>query len=505
MNRRTLLQSSAWLLLGYPIRRLSGFEATPRFVSDPFSAGVASGDPTAHGIVLWTRLIPDSNREEDWRNESVVVDWQIASDEGMNRVVQTGRITARPEYGHSVHVEVRGLQPGRWYWYRFIAGSATSEIGRTKTAPAGPTDRLRFAFASCQNLQQGYYTAYQNMVKEDVDLIVFLGDYIYETGGNSVRDVPKSACKTLDEYRGRYALYRSDRNLREAHRLFPWVITWDDHEVANNYAGSISEDNQLPADFLKRRAAAYRAHYEWMPLPKACIPVGSNSTLYRRVSYGPLATFLVLDGRQYRSDQACGDGIKAPCEEFKRDGRTMLGAAQERWLSRELRSSHSQWNIIANQVRMTVVDQKAGPGEAYAMDQWAGYDDARRRFVGNLLDSKVSNPVVITGDIHSNWVGDLKLDYRELRSPVVATELIGTSISSGGDGRDSDPAVEAYLSENPQIKLYNTQRGYVRCEVTPKRLTADFRVVQKVSVPESSVSTRATFVTESGHPGAVRT
>jgi len=486
------------------MRRLSGFEAAPRFVSDPFSAGVASGDPSPRGIVLWTRLMPDSNREEDWQNESVVVDWQIATDEGMKRVVQSGRITARPEYGHSVHVEVRGLERGRWYWYRFRAGSATSEIGRTKTAPAGPADRLRFAFASCQNFQQGYYTAYQNLVKEDLDLVVFLGDYIYETGGNSVREVPKVECKTLDQYRDRYALYRSDRNLREAHRLFPWIITWDDHEVANNYAGSIAEDDQPPADFLKRRAAAYRAHYEWMPLPKACIPNGSNSTLYRRMSYGPLATFLVLDGRQFRSDQPCGDGIKAPCEEFHRDGRTMLGAAQERWLSRALQSSHSQWNIIANQVRMTVVDQKAGPGEAYAMDQWAGYDGARRRFVGNLLDSKVSNPIVITGDIHSNWVGDLKLDYREQRSPVVATELIGTSISSGGDGRDSDPAVEAYLPENPQIKLYNSQRGYVRCEVTPKSLVADFRVVRKVSVPESSVSTRATFITESGRPGAVR-
>jgi alkaline phosphatase D len=504
LTRRALLQCSVGLVLGQPIRKLSAFEATPQFVSDPFSAGVASGDPTANGIVLWTRLMSDPNRTQDWQNESVVVEWQIASDENMSRIVRTGRTTAQPAFGHSVHVAVNGLQPNRWYWYRFKVGSATSEVGRTKTAPAGPTDRIRFAFASCQNFQHGYYTAYQNLVKEDLDLVVFLGDYIYETGGNNVRPVPRVECKTLGQYRERYALYRSDIHLREAHRLFPWIITWDDHEVDNNYANNIAEDDQSPADFLRRRAAAYRAHYEWLPLPKACMPFGPNSTLYRRLAYGPLANFLVLDGRQYRSDQPCGDGTKAPCEEFKQDKRTMLGATQERWLSHELRASRSQWNIIANQVRMTVVDQTAGPAESYAMDQWAGYDNARRRFVGALLDSKVSNPVVITGDIHSNWVGDLKLDYRELRTPVVATELIGTSISSGGDGRDSDPAVEAYLSENPQIKLYNTQRGYVRCEVTPKRLTADFRVVQKVSVPESSVSTRATFVTESGQPGAVR-
>jgi len=156
-------------------------------------------------------------------------------------------------------------------------------------------------------------------------------------------------------------------------------------------------------------------------------------------------------------------------------------------------------------VRMTVVDQMAGPDERYAMDQWSGYEDARKRFVASLLDNKVSNPVVITGDIHSNWVGDVKLDYRERKSPVVAAEFIGTSISTGGDGSDSSPAIETYLSENPQIKLYNSQRGYVRCEITRNSMTADFRVVEKVSVPESPISTRATFVTENGRPGAVQT
>jgi alkaline phosphatase D len=226
--------------------------------------------------------------------------------------------------------------------------------------------------------------------------------------------------------------------------------------------------------------------------------------MYRRLSYGPLANFLVLDGRQYRSDQPCGDGIKAPCDEFKHDGRTMLGAEQESWLRRELRASRSQWTIFANQVRMTVVDQTPGTGESYSMDQWSGYEDARKRFVGGLLDNKVSNPVVITGDIHSNWVGDLKLDYRERLSPVVGTEFIGTSISTGGDGSDTLPNIEASLPENPQIKFYNSQRGYVRCEVTPKSFVTDYRVVQKVSVRESPISTRATFIVEPGKPGAVR-
>ena len=505
MNRRTLLQSAAWLALEYPIGRLSAFEATPQFASNPFAAGIASGDPTAHGVVLWTRLMPDTQREQSWQRESVAVQWEIGSDEGMQRIVKRGRELAHPEFGHSIHAEINGLDPNRWYWYRFKSGSAVSEVGRTKTAPDGPADRIRFAFASCQRFTDGYFTAYQNMVKEDLDLVVFLGDYIYErVAGVNVRPVPAAECMTLDQYRDRYALYRTDPNLCEAHRLFPWISTWDDHEVDNNYANDIAEDDEKPQDFLKRRAAAYQAHYEWMPLPKTTIPHGPSARMYRRLSYGPLTNFLVLDGRQYRSDQPCGDGIKAPCPEFTRDGRTMLGPEQEQWLARELRASRSQWNIVANQVRITTVDQTPGPCESYAMDQWSGYEGARKRFAAALLESKVSNPVVITGDIHSNWVGDLKLDYRERSAPIVGTELIGTSITTGGDGSDTLPAIEATLPENPQIKFYNNQRGYVRCEVTRKSLTADYRVVAKVSVRESPISTRATFIVESGKPGAVR-
>jgi alkaline phosphatase D len=504
MHRRTLLQSAGWLALGYPMRQLSAFLPTPRFSADPFSAGVASGDPTPNGIVLWTRLIPDAAREQEWQRESVPVQWEIASDESMKRIVRSGRVQAHRTYAHSVHVDVRGLQPNRWYWYRFRTGSAESPVGRTRTAPVGPVDRLRFAFASCQSFHAGYYTAYQHMVREDIDLIVFLGDYIYESGGTVVRTVPNAEPMTLDGYRDRYALYRSDEHLKEAHRLFPWIITWDDHEVENNYAADISQDNVPRAEFLKRRAAAYQAHYEWMPLQKACIPNGPNSRLYRNLSFGPLANFFVLDGRQYRSDQPCGDGNKAPCAEFYDDHRTMLGPQQENWLNVEWKKSRAQWNIMANQLRMTPVDSKAGPEELYSMDQWAAYENARKRFVSNIADTRLSNPVVITGDIHTNWVGDLKIDYREPSSPIVATELIGTSISTGGDGADTQPAVEQYLRENPQIHFFNAQRGYVRCEITRNAMTTDFRVLDKVSVKDLPIKTRATFTVESGVPGAKR-
>jgi len=333
-------------------------------------------------------------------------------------------------------------------------------------------------------------------------MIVFLGDYIYESGGTVVRTVPTEEPMTLGGYRDRYALYRSDEHLKEAHRLFPWIITWDDHEVENNYAGDVSQDNVPKAEFLPRRAAAYQAHYEWMPLQKACIPRGANSRLYRKLSFGPLANFFVLDGRQFRSNQPCGDGTKPPCPEFIDDHRTMLGPQQENWLTSEWKKSRSHWNIMANQVRMTTVDSKAGPEELYSMDQWAGYENARKRFVSGMADTRLSNPVVITGDIHTNWVGDLKIDYREQRAPIVASELIGTSISTGGDGADTQANVEQYLSENPQIHFFNAQRGYVRCEVTKNQLTTDFRVVEKVSVKDLPIKTRATFVVDAGKPGA---
>jgi alkaline phosphatase D len=233
------------------------------------------------------------------------------------------------------------------------------------------------------------------------------------------------------------------------------------------------------------------------------MPKGPDAQIYRSLSFGPLANFIVLDGRQYRSDQPCGDGVKAPCAEFLSE-RTMLGQQQERWLDQQLRGSRSQWNILANQVRMAVVDQGRGDAESYSMDVWGAYDTARRRMTASLQNSGARNPVVITGDIHTNWVCDLKMDYKADKSPVVATELIGTSISTGGDGSDSLPNIESQVAKNPHVKFFNNQRGYVRCSMTSQSLTADFRVVEKVSIPDSPVSTRASFVVENGRPASHR-
>ncbi len=508
LSRRGFLAAGGSLLaLTYPERAQSMFLAQPSFQADPFALGVSSGDPLPNAIVLWTRLIPQPGAP--WAKDRVKVNWEVAADEKMTKIVRKDSTFATPELGHSVHVDATGLKPDTWYYYRFLAGGEASPVGRTKTAPDAKArnGKLNFAFASCQHFEMGHYTAYQHMIREaDLDLIVHLGDYIYEGPGmdNRVRKHTSLEIKSLTDYRNRYALYRSDAHLREAHRLFPWIVTWDDHEVDNNYAGDIPEDNQTRQEFLERRANAYQAYYEFMPLRRTSLPQGSNLQLYRDFTFGSLAHFAVLDTRQYRTDQPCGDGDKAPCEGVFDPKGTMLGPKQEEWLKASLSGSKATWNVLANQVMMGKVDRKAGEGEIFPMDQWGGYEVARARLMRFFAGQPRINPVVITGDIHSNWVADLKEDWRNMAKPAVATEFVGTSITSGGDGADMPDRVKAYLPENPQIKFYNGQRGYVRCSLTPGKWTADYRIIDKVSQPNAPLQTRATYVVEAGRPGAQR-
>jgi alkaline phosphatase D len=477
----------------------------PKIADNPFTLGVASGDPTPDGIVLWTRLAPKPTSGGGMPAERIDVEWQVSTDERMSTVVKKGRATATPDLGHSVHVDVRGLDPARWYWYQFRAGSHASTIGRTRTAPDPRQQlaRLSFAFASCQHYETGLFTAYRHMAQEEIDLIVHLGDYIYEGSGRSdrVRQHSGEEITSLTDYRNRHALYKLDPDLQKAHALFPWIVTWDDHELDNNYANDKAEDGAAREQFLERRANAYQAYYEHMPLRRESLPKGSSMRLYRRLAFGDLAEFSVLDTRQYRTDQPCADGNKPQCPEALAAGATLLGDEQERWFLDGLRRSKTKWNIVAQQVMMAKVDRMAGQGEAYAMDQWSGYEAGRNRVLNFLNERKPSNPIVITGDIHSNWVADLKLNFADPKSPTVGTEFVGTSISSGGDGADSQPAVDAYLPENPHVKFYNNQRGYVRCVVTPDRWQSDYRILEFVSKPGADIKTRASFVVENGRPG----
>jgi alkaline phosphatase D len=440
--------------------------------------------------------------------ERIEVAWRVASDDRLRDVVARGTAEASPALAHAVHVEVSGLRPDRPYWYRFEAGNQASPIGRTRTLPradAAP-DRLRFAFASCQNFEMGYFTPLGHLAEEDLRFVLHLGDYIYESAGRDgqVRRHAGGEPRTLDGYRNRYAQYKTDADLQKAHAAAPWIATWDDHEVDNDYAGAVSQEKIGAAEFEARRAAAYQAYYEHMPLRRSARPRGPAAQLYRSFTYGRLASFFVLDTRQYRSDQPCGGSAGPICDQARDRGQTMLGDSQERWLTEGLRRSPARWNVIPQQVMMAAVDRAEGPDGRYSMDQWNGYDAARARLLAFLADARIRNPVVLTGDVHSNWVNDLKRDFRDPASPTVATELVGTSISSGGDGFDQPDSIKPVLAENPFIKFYNQQRGYVACEITSGETRADFKVVDFVTRLGAPIRTRASFRIEDGRPGAER-
>ncbi len=508
-RRRTLLGMAAALAAGALIAPplVRPLRAQPRFNSDPFTLGVASGSPRQDSVVLWTRLAPGPLAGGALPAENIELKWEIARDEKFRDIAQRGTTRATPELAHSVRVEVMGLAPARRYWYRFMAGDAVSAIGRTRTAPApgAANQHLRFAFASCQQYEQGFYAAHRHMAREDLDLVVFLGDYIYESswGRDHVRKHTADEPYSLAEYRERYALYKSDTDLQLSHASAPWLVTWDDHEVDNDYANDEGED--LGPDFLARRAAAYQAYYEHMPLAARALPRGPAVLLYDRFAFGDLATFFVLDDRQYRAHHACpksgrgGSNVVADCAERLDAGRTMLGAVQEAWLRDGLAGTRAKWNIIAQQTLMAQNDRKAGPGQSFWTDGWDGYPVARARLLDDVAQARASNPLVIGGDVHCTWVADLKADFDDPKSPVVATEFCGTSITSQGP---SAKQIASTLAENPHIRYGNGTRGYVTMELTRERCTAAIRGIASEKRADSSISTIATFVVENGRPGA---
>jgi alkaline phosphatase D len=514
-DRRRFLQYLAALgtLPSLPAR--AQFLAKPRFASYPFTLGVTSGYPLPQGVVLWTRLAPHPEAPGGGLGPEVIpVAWEVASDDRMKNVVASGVAHATADWAHSVHVEVNELEPARTYWYRFVAGNAESPVGRTRTAPgfnASP-QRLRFAFASCQHYEQGYFGAYRHMIADDPDLIFFLGDYIYESssGRDHVRNHNGPEPQTLDDYRVRYALYKRDPDLQAAHAACPWIATWDDHEVENDYANDRSENLDSPEWFLARRAAAYKAWYEHMPARREMLPFGPHARIYTRAAFGSLANFFVLDDRQYRSPEVCprpGRGGSntvdvAECREIADPERQMLGREQGLWLGAGLAASRAKWNILAQQTTMAQFDQKPGPGRSAWTDGWDGYPAARKRLLDFIHERKIQNPVVIGGDVHAFNVNDLKLDFDDPASPVVASEFVGTSITSQSRPQEQ---INPLLADNPHMKLVDTRyRGYVRVDVSASQMRTDLRAMESVTKPDAPCSTLASFVVEDGKPGPQR-
>jgi alkaline phosphatase D len=509
LSRRRLIRSTASLAAAavWAGRTEGRVRAAVTLSGNPFALGVASGDPASDGFVIWTRLAPRPIEPDGGMpGEAVEVAWEVADDEAFTRIVQHGTTAATPDWAHSVHVEVTGLAPDRPWFYRFHAAGATSPVGRARTAPAAGAApaALRFAFASCQHFEQGFYTAYGQMVRDDPDLILHLGDYIYEqaTRGVPVRDQHGGDALTLADYRQRHAVYKTDTLLQAAHAWCPWIVTWDDHEVANDYWGDHSSDATVsPEAFRARRAAGYQAYYEHLPLRRAQLPGAAGMPLYRRVSFGSLAEFFVLDTRQERTKQPCGSGNRQPCDGMLDEAATLTGPAQERWLLEGFAASQARWNILAQQVMMARVDRSPGPVEAYSTDQWPGYERQRQRILGAFAARPEANPLVLTGDIHSHWANDLHAADGTAAGRAVGTELVTTSISSGGNGSAQPAGLAAMLTENPCVRFHNAQRGYVSCDLTPDRCLASYRVVDVVTAPGGTVSTAATFAIENGRPG----
>ncbi|MFZ4271902.1 alkaline phosphatase D family protein [Streptomyces arboris] len=486
-----------------------------RITENPFTLGVASGDPLPGSVLIWTRLAPRPYEPAGGLPANrVEVAWELAHDEGFRRIVRRGSVTAHAEFAHSVRADVQGLDPGRGYFYRFRTGSWTSPTGRTRTAPAAGTrnSSLTLAAVSCQAYHDGYFTAHRHLAAEDVDVVFHLGDYLYEyavtaTGGArnyTDRRLPAHYNRetvTLEDYRLRYALYKSDPDLRAAHAAHPFVVTWDDHETENNYAGEIPENDVEPEEFLLRRASAYRAYWENQPLRTPQRPTGPDMRLYRRLTFGRLAQFDILDTRQYRSDQAYGDGWRTPGPESEDPARTMTGAAQERWLIDGWRASDATWNVVPQQV--TFAQRRDVPTAAYklSMDAWDGYPASRQRVLAGAESAGVENLMVLTGDVHVSYAFDLKKDFADPASRTVGTEIVTTSISSGKDGAERPANWENQTRANPHLKHYNGRRGYAVVTLTEKQARADFRTVSAVTTPGAPVSTAASFVTEAGNPG----
>ena len=501
----------------------AGFAATGAlaqqvFTEYPFQLGVASGDPTADGFVIWTRLAPNPLEPGYGMPAAPMsVSWEVAADRGFSQTVASGQVVARPELGHAVHVEVEGLQPGRDYFYRFSAGRERSLTGRARTAPAAgaATAGVRFGVVGCQNYEQGFYTAHRHIAGEDLDFIYCYGDYIYEGRGTRVwnsaagpqaqpRPHVGGETYSLDDYRRRYAQYKMDPDLQAAHASAPWFVTWDDHEIDNNWVSDLDQDGTDPAVFRLRQQAALQAFYENMPLRRSAFPRGASLQLYRRAVYGDLLDLNLLDTRQFRSDQPCEGRWATTCPAARDPAAQVLGEAQERWLFGALTGSDARWKVLAQQVMVMDLNRDQQGGLGYNLDTWAGYQIPRERLLRHIRDRRVRNVVVLTGDEHQNYAGELHLDGRQPEGPAVATEFVTTSISSSGDGVDQRADGIRNQAQNPFLKFNNAQRGYVVCDVTPERWQTEFKVLDKVTERGGALTTRATWVVPNGEAKLVQ-
>ena len=517
MQRRTLFQHLGRQALALALLRLFGparadaAQPWPADAGDPFTLGVASGMPRPDSVVIWTRLAPRPHDEGGGVPPvPLAVRWELAEDERFTTGIRRGEFTAQPQRGHAVHVEVGGLASGRHYFYRFFAGEAVSPVGRTRTAPAEgePVARLRLALASCQHYEQGWYVAHREIAARELDFVLFVGDYIYESTNPRYRlrahegPVPR----TLQAYRARYATYKLDADLRAAHAAHPWILTWDDHEVENDYAGEFGPKSDDREHFLQRRAAAYQAYFEHQPVSPAMAPRGDSMRIHDSYRWGRLAELWTLDNRQYRSLQACsrpyedGGELITDCAELADASRTMMGGTQEAWLAAGLAAGRRPWNLIGQSTQVSPGGLATPVGRRIFSDGWDGYPAARERLLDAIAGAAPRNVVVLGGDVHRHVVANLRQRPHDERSPVVASEFTCTSITSRGL---SETLTALMRSGNPDLlHARSDERGYTFLDLTPQALQADLRATPFPARSDGAMHSQARFVVEAGQQGA---
>jgi alkaline phosphatase D len=503
LNRREFLSSTAAAALVLPTARQQARSRSDSLASSVFPSGVASGDPLADRVILWTRVAVAA--------ETADVGWRIASDRAFARIVASGSIRTAAARDFTVKVDAGGLEPGNTYYYSFNIGRQFSPIGRTRTLPQAGVSRLRFAVVSCSNYPYGFFNVYGRLAaRPDLDAVLHLGDYMYEFengrygDGTKLHRVPRPIGETvtLADYRLRYATYRTDPDLQAAHQQHPFITVWDDHELTNNAwrEGALNHQPESEGDWATRRAAAYRAYLEWMPVREQ---PGLNPRLYRSFRFGNLADLVMLDARALRDQQVAPEDLAGLAD----PRRTMLGAAQEAWCFDELRTSQrsgTPWRLVGQQVlfaRMTPVGQKVRNA-----DTWDGYQAARDRVLDMIGSERISDVVILTGDVHSSWAMDVPrapwTDYRASTGErSLAVEFSTPAISSppifaDGQGRERAAALKVML---PHLKFMDGEnRGYVVLDVTAERVQTDYMFVPTVAERTAVETQAARLVTERG-------
>ena len=512
--RALALALAPWSLPGAQAQTTNGTEAArgPRWQTDPFALGVASGQPRPDSVVLWTRLLI-GEADAAFKVQPQTVVCEVFADEALRQPVRQWRVQTDASRAHSVHVIATGLQPGRSYWYRFVSGSASSPVGRTRTSP-GEQDKvaqLRIAQTSCQHFEQGYYVAHREIARRDVDFVLFLGDYIYESSNPRylVRKHMGGVPQTLEQYRQRHAQYKGDADLQACHAAHPWVMTWDDHEVVNDYANDLDSKFTDPQVFLRRRAAAYQAYFEHMPVRLGPDPAQPHQMrIHDQMSWGQLADIWTLDCRQYRSHLACPDPMRGGarvvvgCTELSEAGRSMLGAAQEQWLSAGLTQSSRRWKLVAQSTQVSSTGIATPLGRSTFTDAWDGYPMARERLLGTIAQAQLKDVLVLGGDVHMNVAANLRVRPNDEKSPIVTSEIVTTSISSRGM---SDTLLAQIRDNNPDIVHARAdERGYTYVEVQPSGVLAQMRTTPHPALQDSRLQTQAQWALTSGVQGLVK-